>query len=286
MVHESGDVRHGRIDVAGAHRVADRLALLDQRFVVLHAAVADAVARAAASAIPLGRRQMVERGDFFGDRRRVERLALGAVGMAAFVQEKACQVEIAPLAGRPVEPDQREFHFFVAAHVVPLAGTENAVDVVGKTAGGVQDGIVAGEALMLDRHFEEVTRVVELMLQPQVFPALLTVLDDIAGDQKAIVLLGRHDAAEHVVDAGAQGRIVVMLQADQGTFQGLVQVGVESVVASQRLVGDARRHVKIGHMPVRLEAVERMRDRHLQVRLLSRPPETAVEMHPLMGNVL
>ena len=111
-------------------------------------------------------------------------------------------------------------------------------------------------------------------------------MHDVARDQKPVLLLGGQDAIENAVDALLQPAVFAMLQTVQRAFQGLVKVRIEGVVAAERAVELARRLVEIGHVPVRFEAIERMGDGHLVMRLLPRAPEPAAQLHPVVGHFL
>ncbi|MBA7685772.1 hypothetical protein ES703_94200 [subsurface metagenome] len=163
-VHETGDIGHRRIYVPGADGVADGV-LLDERLVVLHASVAYAVSSPAPCSASLRGRQIIKIGRFGRHGFGVEGLTLEAVGVASLVKKEPRQFQVPPLTGGAVEFDQGQLHLFVPPHIVPLAGPEDIVDVVGKSLRCVQHVGLAGQPIMLDGHLEKVAGIVQLVLQ-------------------------------------------------------------------------------------------------------------------------
>ena len=135
---------------------------------------------------------------------------------------------------------------------------------------------------MLDRHLEEVACVVHLVHQPQVFPALVGVLDDEVRDQEPVLLLSGQDVIENAFHALAQLVVFAMLQGVHRAFQGLVEIRVERPVSGGGTLHHARRLVEVGDVPILLQAVQRVGDGYLVVGLETRAPEPAAQFHLLV----
>ena len=76
--------------------------------------------------------------------------------------------------------------------------------MVGKAPGGIKHLGIAGQLTVGDRHLEEMAGIVQRMIQTQVLPSLVLVLDDEIGNEETVFLLGGENAVDDVVDALAQ----------------------------------------------------------------------------------
>ncbi len=134
---ERAHVGHGRVHVAGAHRVPDRLFLLHHGQVVLVVGAVEGVPR------------------------RVSPL----------LEEEARLVQVLLLPGRAVELHEPDLHLLVARRVEPPAGAEDLGQKVRALEGHVEQGALAGRLVVRHRGLVEVAQVVEFVAARDVRPA-------------------------------------------------------------------------------------------------------------------
>jgi hypothetical protein len=224
---EAGEVRHGGIHVAGAHGVADGFSLFQNRLVVLHPAVAHAPFFPAPFLHCLaGQALRIPARDDLG-----ERLAFGAMEVAALFKEKPAEVEVALVAGGAVEFHQSQLDSLMAIDIVAFVRAKRLVDVVGEAFRRIEGFGFAGELVVCHGELEEVAGVVHLVVEPEVGPLVFRLLGGEITDQIAILLLRGDDAVEDALDAPVQGRVVAMAERVARAFKRLVDVGIESAVA-------------------------------------------------------
>ncbi|MCX5761371.1 MAG: hypothetical protein NTW72_07680 [Gemmatimonadetes bacterium] len=232
----------------------DGLVLVHDWLVILHPPVPDAQAGAEGlaallcglRALGLGR----QNGGF-----GIKRFSLNAMSVAALIQKELRQIQVAAFAGGAIECDQGQLHFLMSVHVIAFAGAEDAVNMIGEPPRRVEHPGLPGQFMMGDGHLEEVARVVHLVLQAQIVPALVLVLHNVIRDQEPVLLLGGEDAIENAFHALAQRIVAVVLQGIDRAFQRLMQIRVERMMPPERAGENARGFVEVGHVPVLLQAV-------------------------------
>ena len=255
---QCGDVGHAAVQVAGAHRVADRLALLGHRQVVLHVA------------------GVVEVG-----------LQVAAVGLAALVQEELRQFQVATLPGGAVQLGQADFDLLVARHVAQLAGPEHAVDQFRAANRHLQKGALAGGLVVGHGRLVQVSDVVQLVVHLQVRPAREAFplgvhrrrVDGARGVQVAVLLLGARDLGDQPVEVGVELGIGMQVQRVGCPLHHLEDVGVVEEDALVRPLHEAGRLGEIVDAPGLLALAEVVRDGDLAVGGEARQPEAVVEGH-------
>ena len=126
---EGGDVGHARVHVGRAHGVADRLALLDDRFWC----------------------------DW------LYRRPCGLPSAPRTSSRKLGEVQVARVAGHAVELDEPHLGDLVAGPDAPLAGAEGAVEQVRRPERHVEERPLAGRLVVGDGGLVEVAEVVELV---------------------------------------------------------------------------------------------------------------------------
>ena len=89
--------------------------------------------------------------------------------MAAPVDEAGREVEVAPLAGRPVQLDERHLDLGMTVDAHPAARPEGPLDGVGRTLGDEEEPVVAERTVPGDGGLDEVAEAVELV-PPQAGP--------------------------------------------------------------------------------------------------------------------
>ena len=178
------EVGHGAVEVHGAHGVTDDAVLLAHRHVAL--------------VVVVGRVPVVGRIGAARPRLDVEVMRRAA----ALVDEVAGEIEVAPLAGQPVEPDQRQLDLLVAAiaALLALVRPEQFRHQVDLAAHDVEQVRLAGRLVVRDGGLDHVADAVELVPVAQVAPLLrrLAALEEAV--EIAVRLLRLGDARHHVVD--------------------------------------------------------------------------------------
>ncbi len=139
---ERGDIGHAAVHVRGAHRVTDRLALEDDRQVVLAVAGVSFVL--------------------------VETPALVA---SPLLKEESRLLEEASVPGDPVQAREPHLHDLVAAHIVPAPGTEDATDQLRIAQGHVEQDPLPGGGVVGAGRLVEVAAVVQLVAHREIGPA-------------------------------------------------------------------------------------------------------------------
>jgi len=89
---------------------------------------------------------------------------------------------------------------------------------------------------------------------------------------ESVLLLRGQDTIENALQAMTQSAVVAVLQGVDRAFQGLVEIRIESVVALERTVEYTRNLVEVGDVPVLIQGVQRVGDRHLVLGFQARPP--------------
>ena len=96
-------------------------------------------------------------------------------------------------------------------HIIALIGAENAIHVVCKALGCIYHLGFSGQMLVFGCHLEEVTRIIHLVLETEVFPALVESGHDEPCDEKSVLLLGGENAINDPIYPLAQRGIRVVL---------------------------------------------------------------------------
>ena len=260
---ERGDVGHAGIHVHRAHRVADRLALIDHlqlRLVVVEAA-------------------------------RVDRLAGRHRVGSALVDQELRQRQVVFLAGHAIHLHERHLGDLMAGPDRPLAGTERVHQQIGGLRRDVEEVLLARRLVVRRRGLEEVTEVVELVaVVALVDPALLAGpavrvlrIDRARRVDVAVGLLRRGDLGDHAVDVGVELRIGLHVEHVGRPFDHLVEVGVVERVGRRLLVvrlaaERLRGALEVVDAPGLLALLEGGGNRHLAVRLDARRPEHVVQV--------
>ena len=255
---ERGDVGHAAVQVARAHGVADRFALLGHGQVVL--GVAEVV---------------------------VVGLQVAAVGLAALVEKELREIEEATLPGRAVELHQADFDLLVAGNVAHPAGPEDAVDQFRVADRHLQQGALAGGLVVGDGGLVQVTDVVQLMADQQVRPAREPLpfgfhpggVDGAGGVEVAVLLLGAGDLGDEVVEVGIELGVAAEAQRAGGSLDHFEHIGV---VEEDALVGarhEARRLGEVVDAAGLLALAEVVGNGDLTVGREPRQPEAVVERH-------
>ncbi len=165
------------------------------------------------------------------------------------------QIQIALLAGLSVEFDQPHLDLGMARRRMAFVRPEDAVDVVGHTAGDVEQPPVARAARIGDRSLEEMPGTVEFVAVLDVAPALVRLDNLPVGVQIAVVGLGRFQQIDGVVGHLFQCRIWIGGQFVADGLQPLVDVRIHkhgrAIVTLARTGGQAQvveiaRFLKLG----------------------------------------
>ena len=138
-VGERCHVGHARIHVNGTYSVAHRFFLLHNGQVILHIA-----------------------GVAVGD------IEVAPMGIAALVEEKLGEVEVALFAGNLVELDQPHLDLLVTRHVAAFAGAKDPIHEIGTLEGDIEEGALACAAIVGNGGFVEMADVVEFVANAQI----------------------------------------------------------------------------------------------------------------------
>ena len=279
------DIGHSGVEVTGADGVTDGFELFDDGFVVLHAAVADAVTIAAGEATFFFFGEVIGDGggDDFGG---IEGEAFGAVGVAAFIEEKLGEIEVAGIVGGAKEFNESEFDFLVAIDIVAFFGAEDAVDVIGEEFCGIEGFGGGGEALVFGGEFEVVPRVIHLVHEAEVIPALGLVLDDEIGDEEAVFLLGGEDAIEDGIEAKLERFVGEMLEREGGAFEDFIEIGIEGGVAGGFAFDEFGGFIEIDDVAIFFEFVEGVGEGDGGGDFLASTPEAALEVDLFVADLV
>ena len=256
---EGRHVGHARVHVRGAHRVADRLVLVHHFLVRL-------VVRAA--------------GPFRAVR-------------SALVQHEPGQAQVAGIAGHPVELDEPHLGDLVPRPDGLLAGTERAVEQLGRPEGHVQQGSLARRLVVRDRGLVEMAEVVELVavyllpLPPPLSrpPVRVLGINGAGRVEVTVRLLGRGDLRDEAVQVGFQPGVRTNAERVGGALDHLVEVRVVEGVARRRLVREGlaaeggRGALEVVDALALLALLEGEGNAHRPVGLDARQPERVREVH-------
>ena len=144
------------------------------------------------------------------------------MSITPLIKEKFCEVEIPTLSGVSIELDQCQFDLFMAVHIVAFVVSENPVDVICKAFCGIHHFGLAGELVVFACHFEKVACIIHLVLQYEVFPALVEAVDDEPSNQESVLLLGGENTVDDAIHSLAESGIIVVLQGDYRTLEHLI----------------------------------------------------------------
>ncbi len=229
-------VGHRREQVHGPYGVSDGIRLVDDRPVAL---VVLAVTGEGGRASRCG-------GAEVAGRPTAQRLRLEVEGLLSPVPDEAGgQVQVTPLAGRPVQLDEGELDLRVSA-VAPGVGTvvrEDLVDQVGVPLDDPQQRGLAGRDGVRDGGFDQMAQTVELVRVAEVGEAAGRIDDGEVGVEIAVRLLGVGEERDDVVDLTVEVRVVGPTDDIAGCFQPLPDVALpEDVwfVGVTRLPGQAQ----------------------------------------------
>ena len=177
------DIRHARIEIHRAHRVAAHLAQFTHGDVRLGVGIRSP---------PVLAGILTARACF-----NIEVVRL----LAAFVDEVPCEIAVTLFVGRAMELDQREFNFFVTAVATFLAflPAEHGRDVIGVPAHHVQELAFAGGFVVGNRALDQMACAIEFMPVAQIGPAFGRSDGGEVGVQVAVRLLGFGDQLNHAI---------------------------------------------------------------------------------------
>ena len=249
---QAGHVGHARVEVGGTHRMPDGLSLLDDRLVRLI----------------VGVRLGQVRVRF--DRRAVEFGATTVLGLEiqrrapAFGDEVARQVQIPAFTGGLVQPHKRHLGDLMPriAAQLALVASENGVHVVGVTAGGPEQLVLAGALVVGHGALDQMPQAVQFVVVLQVGERAVHAVEDVVGVQVAVVQLGVADDVDGGVGSGLEFGIGVLRQAVADRFDPLGEVGVLEHEAIERVRIGVR-----GILRQRLEAAKRVGRGHERLAL-------------------
>jgi hypothetical protein len=97
----------------------------------------------------------------------------------------------------------------VAGGVVPLAGAEGGVEVVGELDRDVEERALAGGPVVGDGGLDEVAGAVHLVLDGHIGPALVEAGEREVAVEVPIGALGRGDGGDEFVDGAFEGGVVL-----------------------------------------------------------------------------
>ena len=247
----SGQVGHGREQVELAHRVALDVARLAHRHPVL--------------AVRLAAEQPV----------------------AVTLDEVAGQLQVAPLAGLPVQLDERGLHLRVPVDAVDrlsAAGrAEDGVDVVGEPAADLQQPVAAGGPVVRDGGLDQMPGAVQLVAPAQVAVAARAPARLEPAVEVAVGLLRVLDQPDDTLYIAGEppglGRVRVQPGQLPGCgLQPLVDVRVhERKVAAELARGLARDQAQIVQVSRGLQQERSLRDADPRVDLLPGGPEARAD---------
>ena len=232
------------VEVGGADGVAERFLLFRDRLVGLIVGVV-LLAWLVVAAVLLSTTAVFKL--------EVERL------LAALAHEVFGEVGVALFAGGFGQFDECHFGDFVAGIAMQLAivEAESGIDVIGETAGRVEQLALAGGLVVGNRAFGQVAEAVQFMMVLQVGEVPVHAVEDVVGVEVAVVELRRADD----VDGGVGGRLEfgvrMMGQRVADRFDPFGEVGVLEHEAVE-LVGVG----VLGIIRKRLKTAERVFRRH------------------------
>ena len=206
--------------------------------------------------------------------------------MAAQVDHPPGEVEVLPVARRPVQLDERHLDLGVAIDGVPSARTELALDRSDGADRDVEEPVVRERPVPRDRGLDEMADVVQLVAPGQV-PVGLAAGDDLdVAVDVAVGSLGGRDETDDLVGRARQLGVRSATELPADRLEPLVDVGVEERVddAEGLAEGLIRARLAGGQPQVRevADAVElgvAVADRALAVRPRPVGPQPAVQRH-------
>ena len=169
---------------------------------------------------------------------------------APLVGEVGGEVELLPLAGQPVELDQRDLDLLVpgVAALLTRASAEGGADVVEVALHHVEHLAAAGGLEVGDRAFEQVAAVVELVVVAEVGPAVAGLVGDVPEVEVAVGELGGGELVDDVVDLGLDGFVAAVVKGVGRRLDPLADVGIPEDLGGEavRPARDAERARRVG----------------------------------------
>ena len=189
---------------------------------------------------------------------------------AAPLDHRRGQRQVARVAGVPGELDERRLDLRMAVEARLAALVPEPLDgQVGEAAGDLEHVLAPGSAGDRDGGLDQVAGAVQLVALLEVPPALLGVHALDPGVQVAVVLLGRPQQSDRVVEERAPPGVAGATGLPADRLEHLVEVGVGEPQAAElggrRRVGDAAEVVEVA---ARLEPGDAVVDRRGPVELL------------------
>src|SRR6185312_10566627 len=202
-------VGHGRVEVHGADRMADDLALLADRLVrlvVLVVGVDEALLRYAA-ALTFSLLEIV--------------IMWGL--LAAFVDEVGGEIEVLFVARQAIELHQGELDLGVAAIATLLtgSGTERVADMLDVALHDAEPAPATGGLEIGNGALEHVAGVVELVVVAEVGPAVLGLAVEIPAVEIAVGLLRLFEIVDDGLDLGFDVGVAAVAQRVAGRLDPL-----------------------------------------------------------------
>ncbi len=171
-------------------------------------------------------------------------LSVFAVGFAIFqpaasIEEKICLIQVFLVAGLPVKLDQPDVDFLVAGRNIHSIRAEYFADEIGVLQGNVENLSLAGSLEVSHCSLVEVARAVELMSPPDIRPALLAAPHRLIGIERrasgvkvTILFLSGVKQLDYAVDIGLQFGIRMGSEAVGRALDGFVNIRIVEAVAS------------------------------------------------------
>ena len=244
-----GHVGHAAVQVHGTHGVAGDFGHLPHRDLVL------VIVRGPHALVPIG-----------------------AVTVAALVQEPVGKIQVFLFTGGLVQFHQGQFDFLMAWHPVTFTGAEDRHHMVGHTDAHVQQLALAGNLVIGHTRLDHMSGAVHLV-PVHILPAVLQSGEGVEGVDVAVGLLGRGELVNPLVALGFQHRIRMVLQGIGHPLQGLVHVGVvkeDARVLSAALGGVLVVADAVGLV---LDLIDAHGQGHVLVGLQPRRPEAILNLH-------
>ena len=146
------------------------------------------------------------------------------------------------LPRRPVQLNQGQLDFLMAASVDLSTGAKRGANVIGEPAGHVEQLALARRLMIGDRRFEEMAGAVQLMAVLDILPAIVRLDEREIGVEVAVRLLGGGDLVDDGVGAFFQAGVALAAQSVSDAFEDFVEVGIvvqcPFVLARRQLAGD------------------------------------------------
>ena len=134
--------------------------------------------------------------------------------------------------------------------------------------------------------FEVVSRVIHLVHEAEVIPALGLVLDDEIGDEEAVFLLGGEDAIEDGIEAKLERFVGEMLEREGGAFEDFIEIGIEGGVAGGFAFDEFGGFIEIDDVAIFFEFVEGVGDGDGGGDFLAWTPEAALEVDLFVADLV